>query len=129
MTLSAMTVTPSGKTQRGMARAVAALESPPTQVRHPWREAVRNVLVAGLASVPIGVQIIQDSELDSVPWIASTLALIAAVSRVIHTPEAESFLARYVPGLAAGIYRRRNKDHPHAVTVHELIKRHRDETS
>lgn len=108
---------------------MAALESPPTQVRHPWRETVRITLVAALSSVPIGVQIVEELGLDSVPWIASTLAIIAAVSRVIHTPMAEAWVARFLPGLAAGIYRRRDKSNPDAVTVDELINRHSDETT
>lgn len=84
--------------------------------------------MAGLSSIPIGVQIVQALGLDSVPWIASTLAIIAAVSRALNTPTAEAWVARYLPGLAAGIYQPRDKNSPHAVTVDELLKRHSDET-
>lgn len=76
-----------------------------TQTTHPWRATVRTMIAASIAAIPIGQVIARETELDTVPWIASFLALGTVVSRVMAMQATETFLRTYAPWLAASAYR------------------------
>lgn len=72
----------------------------PTQVSFPWRATVRSVAVAGLALLPLLHDVAQAADIDTIPAVASTLAIVAAVQRVISLPAVDDWLTRYL-GLGA----------------------------
>lgn len=76
-----------------------------TQTIHPWRATVRTMIAASIAAIPIGQVIARETELDTVPWIASFLALGTVISRVMAMQATETFLRTYAPWLAASAYR------------------------
>lgn len=82
-----------------------AIRDNPTQTRHPWRATVRTMIAASIAAIPIGQVIARETELDTVPWIASFLALGTVISRVMAMQATETFLRTYAPWLAASAYR------------------------
>lgn len=73
----------------------------PTQSLKPWKTVFRTLVVVGLAMIPIFQSVAADLGIDSVPWIAGTLALMVALQRVLSIPAVEIFLQHYAPWLAA----------------------------
>lgn len=72
-----------------------------TQTRHPWRATLRTafaLLVAGLSLLP---EVLAAADLDGTVIGAQTLVVTAAVTRVLALPAVDTFLARWVPWLAA----------------------------
>lgn len=73
-----------------------------TQSRRPWRATARTVfqaVVALAAGLPL---ILAAAGLgEAVPGVAVTLAVAAALTRVMALPWTEDFLRRFVPWLAA----------------------------
>jgi hypothetical protein len=67
----------------------------PTQTRHPWRAMVRTILAA-LPLVPV---IVATLGVDSVPWVASGLVVIAAVTRALAIPAVDAFLSEHLGGV------------------------------
>lgn len=91
----------------------------PTQSLKPWRAVFRTLIVAGLAMIPVLQSVAVDLGIDSVPWIAGTLALMVAIQRVLSIPAVEIFLQRYAPWLAAaGAYvgKHRGAENAHTPT-------------
>lgn len=72
-------------------------EPTPTQVQHPWRAVVRTI-VAAIPLVPI---IVTALGVESVPWVASGLAGIAAVTRVLAIPAVNAWLTENLGGVFA----------------------------
>lgn len=72
----------------------------PTQVQRPWRSTVRAVIVAGIALIPLLPEIADALNVETVPLVAATLTIAAAVQRVITLPAVDHWLAKYV-GLGA----------------------------
>lgn len=68
----------------------------PTQVSFPWRATVRSVAVAGLALIPLLHDIARAAHIDTIPAVASTLVIVAAVQRVITIPSVDDWLTRYL---------------------------------
>lgn len=77
-----------------------ATTSEPTQVRRPWRSTVRAVVVAVVALLPLLPDIAEALGIETVPVVASILAIVAAVQRVLALPAVDHWLSRYV-GLGA----------------------------
>ena len=79
-----------------------------TQTRHPWRATVRTVLqaVVGLAAMAplIYGAIAQGDPEAATGWVATALAISAAITRVMALPQVEAFLRAYLPWLAADPY-------------------------
>lgn len=74
----------------------------PTQVARPWRATVRTafaVVVALAAMLPL---LVDAAGVDETAGpVAGALAISAAVTRILALPAVETFLARFVPWLAA----------------------------
>lgn len=76
----------------------------PTQVRRPWRAAVRTIfqIVLALATLlPFIVTGVYGNTGDYPAIIAQLLAVAAGVSRVMALPQVETFLRTFAPFLAA----------------------------
>lgn len=73
-----------------------------TQERYPWRAVVRTVFEATVSFAAMWGLIVEALGLDETwAWVAASLAVTAAVTRVMAVPEVNSWLERYVPWLAA----------------------------
>jgi hypothetical protein len=73
----------------------------PTQVRHPWRATLRTVAAALVAALPIVPVVVHELGLESVPWVAGALVVIAGATRVLAMPGVDGWLHQFVPWLAA----------------------------
>lgn len=76
-------------------------EIPATQVDRPWRATFRTTVAAAFALLPILPYVATSARIETVPAVASILAIAAAITRVAAVPQVEDWLERYVPGLAA----------------------------
>lgn len=74
----------------------------PTQVRRPWRATARTVFQALIAFAAMWAIIVETIGLDpSWQWVAVSLAVTGAITRLMALPVVEDFLERFVPFLAA----------------------------
>lgn len=69
--------------------------TPPTQVTHPWRATARATLTAAVALLPLLPEIARAAGVDTIPAIASVLAVVAAIQRVITLPAVNAWLTTY----------------------------------
>ena len=67
-------------------------ERPPTQIRYPWRSVLRSVVVATIALLPVLPEIAKVAGVETVPLVASTLGIVAALQRIITIPEVDKWL-------------------------------------
>ena len=81
-----------------------------TQNRRPWQAVLRTSIACLIGLLPILPAIAQTLHIETVPVIASTLAVTAAVTRVLALSQVESWLRQFVPWLAADIYPPRDKE-------------------
>lgn len=92
---------------------------PPTQAIRPWRSTLRTMIAASIAFIPVGQLIARETEIDTLPYIASFLALGTVITRVMAMPVTEAWLRRYAPWLAADVYRGKHrtgkKDEPYPI--------------
>lgn len=72
-----------------------------SQTRHPWRATVRTTLAAAWGLVPLLPYIASSARIETVPAVASVLAVTAAVTRVVSDPHVEAWIERYLSPLAA----------------------------
>lgn len=84
--------------------------SRPSQIRRPWRATLRTVLVATLGVMPLLPEISRAAGIATVPAVVSTLAVVAAVQRVLTLPSVDKWLDTWAAPLAADPPR---KDHPY----------------
>lgn len=68
----------------------------PTQIAHPWRATLRTLATAALALLPLLPEIARAADVDTVPAVASTLTIAAAVQRVITLPSVDAWLTKYL---------------------------------
>lgn len=77
----------------------------PAQITYPWRSTLRTILWAVVAFAAMSPLIYtaatQQEPGQAVGWVATALAILAAVQRVMTLPVVDSFLRRYLPWLAA----------------------------
>jgi len=73
----------------------------PSQVRRPWRTTVRTVLAATAGLVPLLPDIARELGVDTIPAVASVLAIVAASTRIFAIPEVDAWMDRWFPWLAA----------------------------
>lgn len=82
------------------------LVSETSQVRSPWRTALRTVFQAAVslaALAPFAVDAITDGDAaEQTGAVAAFLAVSAAITRLMAVPAVEVFLRNYLPFLAAG---------------------------
>ena len=75
---------------------------PATQVRYPWRATARTVFQFIVALAAGWALIVEALGVDaSAPWLATSLAIAAAITRVMALPVVDALLSRYLPFLAA----------------------------
>ena len=82
-------------------------ERPPTQIRYPWRSVIRSVAVATIALLPVLPEIAKVAGVETVPLVASTLGIVAALQRIITIPEVDKWLTTT---LNAGARKRQEKE-------------------
>lgn len=101
-----MTQTSSGHgSGNGDGRARRLALAPPSQVMAPWRDIIRHLTSSTVAMVPMLVMLAIELDLAKQwPWVASALATVAAVARIMNTPQGEKFIARFMPWLSAENY-------------------------
>ena len=73
----------------------------PSQVRRPWRTTVRTVIAAGVGLMPLLPDIARELDVATVPVVASTLTIVAALTRIFAIPEVDAWLDRHFPWLSA----------------------------
>lgn len=77
----------------------------PAQITYPWRSTLRTILWAVVAFAAMSPLIYtaatQQEPGQAVGWVATALAILAAVQRVMTLPVVDAFLRRYLPWLAA----------------------------
>lgn len=75
---------------------------PPTQVRRPWRATLRTVFAATVAFAAMWALIVEAAGVDSTePYIALSLTVTGAITRIMALPAVEVWLAKFLPFLAA----------------------------
>ena len=69
------------------------------------RRTIRTVLQGLIAFAVIAPLVVQQLGLDTdkLPWLAGTLAVLAAITKVMNLPQVEQFLQQYLPGIASGV--------------------------
>jgi hypothetical protein len=77
------------------------MASEPTQVRHPNRATFRTVFQGVVALAAILPLVLTTAGIPVVGWAAILVAVSGAITRVMAMPGVESFLEKYIPGLAA----------------------------
>lgn len=83
----------------------------PSQVRYPWRSALRSAITGLIALIPLLPQIADAANIDEIPAVASFLAVSVAVSRVLALPGVDKWLDTFVPWLSAEGYTGKHRDH------------------
>lgn len=73
----------------------------PSQVRRPWRTTVRTVIAAGVGLMPLLPDIARELDVATIPVVASTLTIVAALTRIFAIPEVDAWMDRYFPWLSA----------------------------
>lgn len=90
---------------RAETRARRLSIAPPSQVVAPYRDVIRHLTSSVVALIPLILMFSEDVNLsEKWPWVAGGLATVAAVARVMNSPEGEKFIARFMPWLAAENY-------------------------
>lgn len=74
---------------------------PATQVKHPNRSTARTLLAAAIGLLPVLPVIAHELGIESIPWVASVLAITAAVTRTMAHPAVERWMQSTLPLLAA----------------------------
>ena len=73
-----------------------------TQSEYPWHAVVRTVFQAVVGFAAMWGLIVEAAGVDAtLPWVAASLAVTAAITRVMAIPAVNAWLGRYVPWLAA----------------------------
>ena len=73
----------------------------PTQVNHPWRATARTAAVATIGLLPLLPDIAHAADIETVPAVASTLLVVAALQRVLALPQVEAWLKKNFSWLSA----------------------------
>lgn len=74
----------------------------PTQVKSPWRATLRTVFQALVGFAAMWALIVQAIGLnEDWQWVAASLAVTGAITRVMALPAVEAYLQRFLPFLAA----------------------------
>lgn len=73
----------------------------PTQVRHPWRSAIRTGFQVLLGVVSVVPFIVADVDVPTEGWLAQVVAVAMAASRIMNIPQVARLIERHFPGLSA----------------------------
>lgn len=78
-----------------------AAQSPSTQVRYPWRAAVRTSLAAGVAALIAFPDIARVLSIEHLPGVGLVMAISLGLTRVFALPNVDAWLRRFAPWLAS----------------------------
>lgn len=79
-----------------------SIPAAPTQTRRPWRATVRTVFQAVVGFAAMWAVIVEAIGLDPEwQWVAASLAVTGAITRLMAVPAVEAWLRRFLPILAA----------------------------
>lgn len=70
-----------------------------SQVRHPWRATLRTLIASIVGLLPVLPHIAHEFGWESIPWIATTLTVASAITRILATPQANDWLEKYASWL------------------------------
>lgn len=68
----------------------------PTQIRHPWRATVRTAFAAIVGFLPLAALLAHELGVESVPWVAGTLAVIAGITRWLAYPGVNRWFTKWL---------------------------------
>lgn len=72
-----------------------------SQEQFPWRATMRTLFQALVGIAAAWALIIEAAGLDpGIPWVATSLAITAAITRIMTLPAVNTWLRRYLPALA-----------------------------
>ena len=71
-----------------------------TQVKYPWRATARTTIAATVGILPLLPVIAHELGIETIPWVATTLAVTAAVTRVLANASVVAWLDKYLPALS-----------------------------
>lgn len=77
------------------------MSSRPTQVRHPWRAAIRTGFQVAVALATLIPYVVAQAQIPAVGAVGQVVAVAAGVARVMALPGVSMFLERFFPWLAA----------------------------
>ncbi|MGW5377427.1 hypothetical protein ACWESM_18475 [Nocardia sp. NPDC003999] len=74
----------------------------PTQVRFPWRAAIRTTFQLGVGTAAAMPQLVESSGLPDTAWgVGTALAVSLTITRVMAIPAVDILIDRYAPWLSA----------------------------
>lgn len=74
---------------------------PSTQEQAPWRATARTLFAALIGLASMWALVVEALGLDQgIPWVAASLAVTGAVTRLMALPAVNNWLRRYMPWLA-----------------------------
>lgn len=73
----------------------------PTQSRYPNRAMMRTIAAAIVGFLFLAPEIARVAGIESVPWIAGALGVMAIITRVLAIPAVNDWLRQFIPFLAA----------------------------
>lgn len=71
-----------------------------TQIQHPWRATARTVFAAVIAFAAMWSTIVAAAGLPDTAWVAASIAVTGAITRVMALPAVNDFIVRFLPWLA-----------------------------
>lgn len=71
-----------------------------TQVKYPWRAVARTTIAATVGILPLLPVVAHELGIETIPWVATTLAVTAAVTRILANASVVAWLDKYFPALS-----------------------------
>lgn len=81
-----------------------SMKQPASQNLRPWQAVARSTVAAAVGLLPVIPIIVDAFDLEAVPIAVTAMTVGAAVTRILATPEVETWLRANVPWFAAGAY-------------------------
>ena len=80
------------------------VKQPATQNTRPWQAVARSTVAAAVGLLPIVPVVVDVLDLEALPLAVTAMACTAAITRILATPEVETWLRANLPWFAAGAY-------------------------
>ncbi|MSS84957.1 hypothetical protein FYJ24_09315 [Actinomycetaceae bacterium WB03_NA08] len=72
-----------------------------TQAAYPWHTVARTIFQAVIGFAAAWALIVEAAGVDqTIPWVATSLAITAAITRIMALPQVNEWLSRFIPWLA-----------------------------
>lgn len=78
-------------------------EGTPTQVAHPAKAVVRTVFAMVVAFAAMWPLIVEAAGLGAEAWVATSITIAGAITRIMALPAVNGFIERFLPFLATGV--------------------------